>query len=88
MRIKNFLNFAPYTVDIVDGRTYTYHCYALNQEHALDAASAIHIAARGKHTSPSRLIVTGPCHNNDCTLGEKCSMVIDRVEPDDLELAN
>lgn len=88
MSTKNLLNFALYTIDIVDGCTHTYHFYALNQEHALEAASAVHIAARGKLTSPTRVTVTGPCHNSGCHLGENCSMVIDRVEPDDLGLAN
>jgi len=44
---KNVFSFSRYAVDIVDGRIYKYACYALTQREALEAASAVHVAARG-----------------------------------------
>jgi hypothetical protein len=51
MSIKNVFSFSRYTVDIVDGRIYNYACHALTQHGALEAASAVHVAAHGSLAS-------------------------------------
>jgi len=85
---KNIFSFFLYAVEIVDGRTYNYACYALTQSEALEAASAIHVAARGTLAFATEATVKGPCYDSDCTLGENCTMTVDFVKPDDLGLTN
>jgi hypothetical protein len=88
MSIKNVFSFSRYTVDIVDGRIYAYACYALTQHGALEAASAVHIAARGSLAFATEATVKGPCHDSNCTLGDNCTMTVERVKTDDLGLTN
>jgi hypothetical protein len=88
MSIKNVFSFSLYTVDIVDGRIYTYACCALTQLGALEAASAVHIAARGSFAFATEATVKGPCHDSNCTLGDNCTMTVERVKTDDLGLTN
>jgi hypothetical protein len=85
---KNVFSFSRYAVDIVDGRTYNYACYALTQSEALEAASAAHLAARGNLAFVTEATVKGPCHDSRCTLGENCTMTVERVETNDLGLTN
>ncbi|GEM_PF-4514096 len=57
MNTKNGLSL--YTVDIVDGHTYNYAGYALTQLCALEAASAVHPAARGSLAFATEATVKG-----------------------------
>ena len=88
MNIKNVFTFSRYSVDILDGRIHTYTCYALTQHGALEAASAVHVAARGSLAFATEATVKGPCDDSDCTLGENCAMTVDFVKTDDLGLTN
>lgn len=85
---KNIFRFFRYAVEIVDGRTYNYAGYALTQRDALEAASLIHVAARGTLAFATEASVKGPCHDSHCTLGDNCTMTIDFVKTDDLGLMN
>ncbi len=85
---KNVFSFSLYTVDIVDGRTYNYAGYALTQRDALEAASAVHAAARGSLAFVTEATVKGPCHDRGCALGDNCIMAVERVKTDDLGLMN
>ena len=85
---NNVFSFSRYAVDIVDGHTYNYACYALTQHGALEAASAVHIAARGSLAFATEATVKGPCHDSNCTLGDNCTMTVERVKTNDLGLTN
>jgi len=54
----------------------------------LEAASAVHVAARGSLAFATEATVKGPCHDSNCTLGDNCTMTVDLVKTDDLGLTN
>jgi len=84
MSINNIRTLSRYTVAIVDRRTYNYVCYTSTQQEALEAASAAHLEAREGLACATTATVKGPCHSSECTLGENCTMTIDRVKTEDL----
>ena len=73
---------------VVDGATYTYRCFSLNHAHALETATAAHIAACGMLPLPNKIEVVGPCHNSDCNCGRIFTLEADRLETEDLGLMN